>query len=261
MAERIGLALIGGSGFYQPGMLDRVCHAEVETPYGKVALLTGEANGKRVAFLARHGATHSLLPHQLNYRANLWALKSLGVQRILATTAVGSLQPELGPGSLVAIDQFLDFTKQRPLTFFEEGEVRRAHIDMTEPYCPMLREELQKAAVKCGMRLREGGCYVCTEGPRYETAAEIRMFRRLGGDLVGMTGVPEVVLARELGICYANLSIVTNFAAGINPQPLNHGEVVQVMNENREKLRTLILDCLLTAREDFVCSCRGSKES
>lgn len=258
--EQISLALIGGSGFYQPGMLAETRTQELETPYGKTSVIIGRLNDKLIAFLARHGAGHSLLPHQLNYRANLWGLKELGIKRILATTAVGSLQPDLGPGSLVIIDQFLDFTKNRPLTFFENNDVHRAHVDVTEPYCSYLRAELKAAAQRRNIPVRFGGCYVCAEGPRYETAAEIRMYRMLGGDVVGMTGVPEVVLARELGICYANISIITNFAAGINQQPLTHKEVVEVMNENQAKLRTLIMDCFTAEDEKFECNCCGRSE-
>jgi 5'-methylthioadenosine phosphorylase len=238
--ERVRLALIGGSGFYEPDLFAASHELTVDTPYGPVKLTIGDRDGVKLAFLARHGKEHSSLPHQVNYQANIWGLNLLGVQRIIATTAVGSLNEQLVPGSLVLIDQFLDFTKQRPLTFFTDGEVHRAHIDVTEPYCPEIRNSLRTAATKLGLAIFNGGCYVCTEGPRYETAAEIRAFKRLGGDVVGMTGIPEVVLARELGICYANVSIVTNWAAGIGPQKLTHTEVTAVMRENLAQLRRLI---------------------
>ncbi|HBF35937.1 MAG TPA: S-methyl-5'-thioinosine phosphorylase, partial [Firmicutes bacterium] len=217
--------MIGGSGFYRPDLLSNIREEKVETPYGEIQPLIGKLGKLEVAFLPRHGQDHSVLPHQINYRANLWGLHSLGVKRIIATTAVGSLSPELAPGTMVIVDQFLDFTKQRPLTFWESGDVQKAHIDMTDPYCPAMRMELSKAAAKLNMPVQIGGCYVCFEGPRYETAAEIKMFRMLGGTVVGMTGIPETVLARELGICYANLSIVTNWAAGISVAPLSHAEV------------------------------------
>ncbi|HOP75521.1 MAG TPA: S-methyl-5'-thioadenosine phosphorylase [Bacillota bacterium] len=251
----IKLALIGGSGFYRPGMLADTEDKIIETPYGKAAVVIGTLADRKVAFLARHGKGHSLLPHQLNYRANIWALKSLGVKRVLATTAVGSMQPKFPPGSLVIIDQFLDFTKQRPLTFFEDGDVHRAHVDVTHPYCGGLRDELVKAAAKHQIPIHAGGCYVCAEGPRYETLAEIKAYQMLGGDVVGMTGVPEVVLARELGLCYANISIVTNWAAGISPQALSHAEVVEIMAENQEKLRQLITECLASAAVECSVNC------
>ncbi len=254
--SKVEMAIIGGSGFYQPGMLTDVREELVETPYGEIRPLIGKNQKLEVAFLPRHGKDHSVLPHQVNYRANIWGLKELGVKRIIATTAVGSLKPELAPGAMVIVDQFLDFTKQRPLTFFEQGDVQKAHIDVTEPYCPALRGFLGQAASKINLPVQIGGCYVCAEGPRYETAAEIRMFRMLGGTVVGMTGVPEVVLARELGICYANISTITNWAAGITVTPLKHAEVVQIMSLNQEKLRELITTFLLDITDEVKCSCR-----
>ncbi len=257
ITEIINLGIIGGSGFYEPGMLSGVSEKKVRTPYGIIKPLIGKLhNGMTVAFLARHGRDHSILPHQVNYRANLSGLQSLGVKRIIATTAVGSLDQSLPPGTLVIIDQFLDFTKQRPLTFFEQGEVHKAHIDITEPYCPDLRKLLQSAALQCKIDVRAGGCYVCAEGPRYETAAEVRMFQMLGGTVIGMTGVPEVVLARELGICYANISAVTNWAAGIAKTSLRHDDVVRIMDHNQAKIRQLITECLIGAMDQINCHCR-----
>jgi 5'-methylthioadenosine phosphorylase len=235
---KLEVAVIGGSGFYQPEMFTGVREERIDTPYGAIDLIIAKLHGTELAFLPRHGKEHSLLPHQLNYRANLWGLKSFGIRRVIATTAVGGVNPEFAPGSLALIDQFIDFTKQRPLTFFESGEVQRAHIDMTEPYCPEIRNSLKRTADRLGIKIFNGGCYVCTEGPRYETPAEIRAFKILGGDVAGMTTVPEVVLARELGLCYANISIITNWAAGIGGK-LSHSEVVAVMGENQETLRRL----------------------
>jgi 5'-methylthioadenosine phosphorylase len=255
-APEVNLGIIGGSGFYEPGMLSDIFEKEVATPYGTIRPLIGKlANGLEVAFLARHGREHAVLPHQINYRANLWGLKALGVKRLIATTAVGSLDESLSPGMLVIVDQFMDFTKQRPLTFYENGDIHKAHIDVTEPYCRDLRELLHQTAVKCNIQVRVGGCYVCSEGPRYETKAEVRMFQALGGTVAGMTGVPEVVLARELGICYATISAITNFAAGISKAALKHSEVVQIMAENQAKIRQLIAGSLLVALERFDCSC------
>jgi 5'-methylthioadenosine phosphorylase len=256
--NELNYGIIGGSGFYRPDLLSDIREVKVDTPYGEIKPLIGRLGDLEVAFLPRHGQDHSVLPHKINYQANLWGLHSLGVKRILATTAVGSLTSELTPGMMVIVDQFLDFTKQRPLTFFEQGDVQKAHIDMTEPYCPAMRAELSKAAAKLNIPVQIGGCYVCAEGPRYETAAEIRMFRMVGGTVVGMTGIPETVLARELGMCYANLSIVTNWAAGIAVSPLNHAEVVQVMALNQGKLRELITHYLVEVEEDhqIECICR-----
>jgi 5'-methylthioadenosine phosphorylase len=253
--NQIKLAVIGGSGFYQPGFLTGVEETALKTGYGPVNMLIGKLGDALVAFIARHGQDHEALPHQINYRANLAALKSIGITRIIATTAVGSLRRPLSPSSLVIVDQFLDFTKQRTLTFYEKGDPQMAHQDLTYPYCEGLREVLQQAGVLCGYQTTDRGCYVCTEGPRYETAAEIKMFQMLGGDVVGMTGVPEVVLARELGLCYANVSVVTNWAAGISPRPLSHEEVIQTMDENQERLRQLIAKALLLITAEFSCNC------
>jgi 5'-methylthioadenosine phosphorylase len=253
---KVELAVIGGSGFYEPDLFTDTREATVATPYGPVNLTIGKLNGTELAFLPRHGKQHSVLPHQLNYQANIWGLKTLGVQRIIATNAVGSMNERFAPGSLVLIDQFLDFTKQRPLTFFEDGEVHRAHIDVTEPYCPEIRNSLKAAATKLGITVFEGGCYVCTEGPRYETPAEIRAFKLLGGDVAGMTGVPEVVLARELGICYANISIITNWAAGIGQHQLSHTEVTTMMQKHLAPLRQLIAAGLARLPVELGCGCR-----
>jgi 5'-methylthioadenosine phosphorylase len=256
---RVEVAVIGGSGFYEPGLFSDFREEAVLTPYGPVKLTVGKWEGIALAFLPRHGKEHTVLPHQLNYRANLWGLHSLGVRRIIATTAVGSLNERFVPGSLVLIDQFLDFTKQRPLTFYEKGEVHRAHIDVTEPYCPVLRETLKTAAAQLGIAVFDGGCYVCTEGPRYETPAEIRAFKLLGGDVAGMTGVPEVVLARELGICYANISIITNWAAGLGPHKLSHAEVTAVMGEHLVQLRRLIAAALAKVPAQSGCECNPNR--
>jgi 5'-methylthioadenosine phosphorylase len=212
----------------------------VETPYGSVEPVVGKLSNLEVVFMSRHGQNHATPPHLVNYRANIWALRDLGVQKILATAAVGSLSPDFRVGELVLLDQFLDFTKNRSQTFYEGGQQGVLHVDMTEPYCPALRQIILKASEHLGLQVKNGACYVCTEGPRFETPAEIRMFRRLGGDLVGMTSVPEVVLARELGICYASIGMVTNKAAGIATHPLTHAEVMESMKELGGKVAQLI---------------------
>lgn len=248
--------IIGGTGVYSPEMLDNLQEETVGTPYGEVKVTIGTYAGKEVAFIPRHGADHSVPPHLINYRANIKALQAVGVTKIVATAAVGSLNPAMAPGSLVLVDQFLDFTKNRPQTFYEGGPQGVVHIDLTEPYCPELREVLRSAAAASRIELPEGATYVCTEGPRFETPAEIRMYSRLGGDLVGMTGVPEVVLAREAEICYATVAMVTNFAAGISPAPLTHSEVVEAMRNNTDTLRRLIMQTLKIATPERTCSCQ-----
>lgn len=248
-------AIIGGSGLYDPDMLEHVREVDVETRFGGVQVLIGERNGEEIGFLPRHGRNHSVPPHLINYRANLLALKKFGVERILATAAVGSLNRKMAPGDCVIPDQFLDYTKSRPVTFYEGGPLGVVHVDYTEPYCSEVRKAILQAGRAAGIGTHDGGVYVCTEGPRFETPAEIRMFATLGGDLVGMTTVPEVIFARELGICYGTVAMVTNFAAGISEQPLTHQEVLDIMAENTGKLREIILKTLDKLPEKPACMC------
>ena len=212
----------------------------METPYGSVEPVVGKLANRELVFMSRHGRDHATPPHLVNYRANIWALRELGVQKIIATAAVGSLSSNFRLGELVLLDQFLDFTKSRPQTFYEGGEQGVLHVDMTEPYCSAVRQVIIDASEHLGFAVKNGACYVCTEGPRFETPAEIRMFQRLGAELVGMTSVPEVVLARELGMCYASIGMVTNEAAGIATHPLTHAEVMESMKELGEKVAQLI---------------------
>ena len=212
----------------------------METPYGTVEPTTGKLANRELVFMSRHGRDHAVPPHLVNYRANIWALRKLGVRKILATAAVGSLCSDFHLGELVLLDQFLDFTKSRPQTFYEGGKQGVLHVDMTEPYCSAVRRVIMDASEQLGFAVKNGASYVCTEGPRFETPAEIRMFQRLGADLVGMTSVPEVVLARELGMCYASIGMVTNEAAGIATHPLTHSEVMESMKELGVKVAQLI---------------------
>ncbi len=255
------IAFIGGTGFYDAPFLDDPKELLVGTRYGEVRLLGGYKSDKEIYFLSRHGVGHSVPPHLVNYRANIAALKELGVQAIFATTAVGSLTEEMEPGHLVILDQFLDFTKSRPGTFFQGEGFPVVHTDMSDPYCSFLRREVIVAAERLGLAFHCSGCYVCTEGPRFESAGEIRMYSKLGGQVVGMTGVPEVVLAREAGICYAGVSLVTNYAAGISPHPLSHEEVVEMMKKNGEQFLTLLMTTLQTLPPRWNCSCEKRPEA
>lgn len=248
-------AVIGGSGVYDLELLDQVSTHTVQTPYGDVTFRHGKLHGEPVFFLARHGEDHSLPPHRVNYRANIYALAELGVKRVIATNAVGSLRERMMPGHFVLPDQFLDFTRARPATFFDRGD-RVVHVDVTEPYCPVLRRQLAEVARPLGLIVHEGATYVCTEGPRYETPAEIRMFAAMGGDLVGMTSVPEVVLAREAGLCYASVCLVTNYAAGIAGHPVSHEDILDVTRRQLESLQSLIMETIPRAGVDSDCVCR-----
>lgn len=252
------IAIIGGTGVYDPKILDATEALAVTTPYGEVAAVAGQYEGRAVVFLNRHGASHAVPPHRVNYRAIVWSLRELGVERVLATAAVGSLNQQMAPGHFVLPDQFLEFTKARLTTFFDGGERGVVHTDMTEPYCPTLRRLLAKTAVDLGLTCHNGATYVTTEGPRFETPAEIRMFQQWGGDLVGMTSFPEVALARELGLCYATVAMVTNFAAGISATPLTHEEVLTTMAAHSANLKKLLLAVLPRLEDDKTCQCRAA---
>lgn len=250
------LAIIGGTGVYDPSILKNITRIDMDTPYGPISCQTGLLADRQIVFIPRHGSKHSIPPHLINYRANIWALKKLGVRRILATTAVGSLNPAMKPGDFVLADQFLDFTKSRAATFYEGGERGVVHVDMTYPYCAELRREISKIASELHLSAHAAGCYVCTEGPRFETPAEINAYARLGGDVVGMTGVPEAVLAREAEMCYVTVSMVTNFAAGISEDCLTHQEVLDTMRLNSDNIRRLIARTLEITNPGIDCSCQ-----
>ncbi|HEX7157212.1 MAG TPA: S-methyl-5'-thioinosine phosphorylase [Burkholderiaceae bacterium] len=209
-------AIIGGSGLAKLSALDAPRRQVMRTPYGEPsgALTFGTLAGQEVVFLARHGYGHTIAPHEINYRANIWALRELQVEGVFAVAAVGGIRPDLGPRTLVVPDQIIDYTHSRKSTFFEGGQSGVTHIDFTEPYSAALRARLLAAARACGEALADGGVYACTQGPRLETAAEIERLARDGADAVGMTGMPEAALAREAGLEYAALAVVVNHAAG-----------------------------------------------
>ncbi|NCD08188.1 MAG: S-methyl-5'-thioadenosine phosphorylase [Negativicutes bacterium] len=249
------IAIIGGTGIYDPEALEGLKNILITTPYGQVSCNTGLMYGNKITFITRHGLGHKTPPHKVNYRANIWALKSLGVEEIFATTAVGSLNMEMKAGHFVICDQILDFTKCRINTFYDTPERGVAHVDFSYPYCPVLRDKVAACLKNTDIIFHCGGTYVCAEGPRFETAAEIKMFKILGGDIVGMTNVPESVLAREAEICYVNVSIVTNMAAGISPTPLSHNEVVEAMGKSVKNMNTLIDSFIKNNEPPIVNSC------
>ncbi len=212
----IDLALIGGTGLYRfPGLDDAERHV-LDTPYGtpSAAIVTGDFRGHRLAFLARHGESHGIPPHRVNYRANVWALHQLGARRVVGINAVGGIRADMGPRVVVVPDQVIDYTHGRYTSFCDAEGAEVRHIDFSEPYSSVLRRAILDAARRAGIAVVDGGCYGATQGPRLETRAEIARVRRDGCDLVGMTGMPEAALARELGLDYACLALVANWAAG-----------------------------------------------
>jgi 5'-methylthioadenosine phosphorylase len=210
------LAIIGGSGLTQLGNLDVTLRKAVRTPYGEPsgALTFGRLRGREVMFLARHGYGHTIPPHEVNYRANLWALREEGATEIVSVASVGGIRADLGPGTLIVPHQIIDYTTGRAATFFEGGDMPVTHVDFTFPYTEALRRRIIAAAAACGETVLDGAVYAATQGPRLETAAEIDRFERDGADIVGMTGMPEAVLARELDLPYAAIAVVVNHAAG-----------------------------------------------
>ncbi len=245
--ERV--AIIGGTGVSDlPGLITE--RQVVDTPYGPVAVLVAQTERYPVVFLNRHGLNREHPPHRINYRGNLAALRMLGVTRVLATYAVGSINRALPPGSLIVIDDYLDFTSGRSATFFDGGDTGHAYTEMSTPCCPALRARLLALATQADLPLHPSGVYVCTNGPRFETPAEIRMYAQLGADVVGMTGMPEVTLARELGIHYAAVAYSINWAAGIEDQ-------IQIVRDGiPELLRRLLRLMLETVQADDLSPCR-----
>lgn len=239
------IAIIGGTGV---GAFPFDATPEsiiVSTHYGDAYATLGNLQGKPVAFLARHGAGHKLPPHKINYRANIAALVKLGVRAVFATTAVGGMHLDLKPGDFVLLNDFIDFTRDRDnKTFFDgEGGVV-VHTDFTRPYSDELRGVIIDAAKKLGIALRPTGTYLAGDGPRYESPAEVRLFAQWGADVAGMTGVPETTLAREAGLHYAGLSLVTNPGAGLSDTPLTHEEVEVAMREASPRLRELLIEAI-----------------
>jgi 5'-methylthioadenosine phosphorylase len=250
------VGIFGGSGFYS--FLEEVEEVELETPYGKPSapFVIGELEGVRVAFLPRHGRNHELPPHAIPYRANVWGMKDLGVRRIIGPNASGALKAELQLGEFVVCDQFVDRTSGRKDTFYDGPET--THVSAADPYCPELRALLVETARGLGIPVRDGGTVVTIQGPRFSTRAESRWFQGAGWDVINMTAYPEGYLARELELCYANISMVTDHDVGVEgTAPVSHEAVVEVFNANNERLRELLFAVVPKIEppgDDHLCS-------
>lgn len=248
------IAVIGGTGVYDSKLMRDAEAMRLRTPFGEPSdeILVGKFSGRKIAFLNRHGKGHSIPPHSVNSRANIWALKQLGVRRIIGAGAVGSLDEKFKPGDIVIIDQFVDFTKSRKSTFFDKGKVY--HISTADPFCPELRKFLVYSGLKMKIKLQEGGTYVCIEGPRFSTRAESAMFKRLG-HVIGMTLVPEVVLAREMGICYGSIATVTDYDVWAD-KPVTMDEIKETMKKNSEKVQKILTEVIPRIPQVRECDCR-----
>ncbi len=248
------IGVIGGSGLY--ALLDGAAEHEVSTPYGAPSdpITVAQVGDRRVAFLPRHGRDHRYPPHKIPYRANLWALRSLGVRQIVAPCAVGGLLPELGPGTFVVPDQLIDRTSGRAQTYYDTGAI---HVNFADPYCPHGRAAVLAAAEPVSPV--DGGTMVVVEGPRFSTRAESRWFTSVGGTVVNMTGHPEAVLARELGLCYTSIALVTDLDAGVEgDQGVTQEEVFRVFADNTERLRGVLLDAVTRLPAERTCPCASA---
>ncbi len=261
MANSADIGIIGGTGVYDPGLFSDKREVKVHTPYGEPSdtLTIGEYSGVKVAFIPRHGRGHRIPPHKINNRANIWALKELGVSRIIAPSAVGSLQEAYKPGDIAIPDQFIDFTKKREYTFYDGGQV--CHISMADPFCPELRDIVVDRIKKMNFPLHSKATYVCIEGPRFSTRAESKFFRDvMKAEVIGMTIVPEVSLAREAEICYLSIATVTDYDVWAD-HPVTSAEIIETLAKNVEKTKKVIADLVpAIPRERTKCMCGKALE-
>ncbi len=253
---RADIAVIGGSGLYEMEGLERVREARVSTPFGRPsdAVILGTVAGQRVAFLSRHGRGHRINPSMINYRANIYALKSLGVTRIVSVSAVGSMKEHIHPGHLAIPDEFIDRTTKRVQTFFDHGLV--AHVAFADPICPVLAGQLAEAARAIGVTFHAGGTYLCIEGPQFSTRAESWLYRQWGVDMIGMTNATEAKLAREAEICYATLALVTDYDCWHeSEEPVSVEAVLSLMHANVVKAKRLLRHLMQRSLQPGTCAC------
>lgn len=230
----------------------------VATRFGSAEVVQTRIGDRDVIFVPRHGPTHSTPPAQINYRAQIAALRKMGVEAVIGVCAVGSLRTDLAAGALAVLGDFIDLTKRRQDTFFDASGESVVHTDFSQPYCPVISEVLVNACSLVGASCESGAVYVGVEGPRYDTPAEIRLYASWGGDVIGMTNLPEAVLAREAGLCYGAIAVVTNLAAGLSPTPLNHDEVRSVVAAASDTLKRILLQAVASVPERRNCSCRDN---
>ncbi len=257
MTKPISMGVIGGSGLYAIDELKSVKEVRVKTPYGAPsdALITGTLNGAPIVFLPRHGRGHRISPSEVNFRANIFALKSLGVEQIISVSACGSLKEELQPRDMVFPDQLFDRTKSRASTFFEKGIV--AHVGVANPYCPELSSRLHRFAEHLGFRAHPGGTYVCIEGPQFSTKAESKVYRSMGFSVIGMTNSPEAKLAREAEMCYAAVALVTDYDVW-HEEPVTVEMVIGNLNANSANVKQLLISAVAHLARERKCECASA---
>jgi 5'-methylthioadenosine phosphorylase len=252
--ERADIGVFGGTGFYS--LLENPHEVTVETPYGAPSdkLAIGEVAGKRVAFLPRHGKNHQYPPHVINFRANLWAMQELGVTRIIGPTACGSLKTDVKPGDMVVADQVVDRTTGRKDTFYD-GPIT-THVSFSDPYCPQLRPIAISALRSGGITTHETGTIVVIQGPRFSTRSESKWFQQAGWEVINMTQYPECYLARELQICYVNISLITDYDVGLpGHEPVSHEHVMKIFASNNERVKAAILKIIESIPAERTCGC------
>ncbi len=254
LADSAEIGVIGGTGVYDPEVIEDAREVKVYTPYGAPSDLVtlGTYKGRSIAFIPRHGRGHQIPPHRINARANIWAMKQLGVDRIVASSAVGSLREDYSPGDFVITDQFIDRTKARPDTFYDGGQI--CHISSADPVCPQLHDYFVDHAGRLGVTVHPTGTYVCVNGPRFSTRAESRLFRQWGADIIGMTLYPECVLAREAEICYVSVAMVTDYDVWAE-KPVSTQEILETLRVNSANFKSLIMEALPGIPTERECGC------
>jgi len=257
MKNKADIAIIGGTGVYDPELIENAERVKVYTPYGSPSstITIGDYEGLKIAFLPRHGDGHVIPPHMIPYRANIWALKELGVKRIVASSAVGSLRMDYEPGDFVLTNQFIDRTKTRKDTFYEGGTI--AHVSSADPVCPQLHDFFGNHADKLGLTCHKEGTYVCIQGPRFSSRAESKLFRQWGCDIIGMTMYPEIILAREAEICYVSVAMVTDYDVWAD-KPVTAAEVIETMEGNSANFKKLIMSALPEIPKEMTCDCANA---
>ncbi|MGI0073972.1 MAG: S-methyl-5'-thioadenosine phosphorylase [Nitrosotalea sp.] len=260
MTEQAEIGIFGGTGIYDPGLLSESKEITIETPFGKTSdsITVGIYKGRKVAFMPRHGKKHTIPPHLINFRANIWAFKEMGIKRIIAPSAVGSLKENLKPGDFVIPSQFIDFTKSRKYTLFEQGKV--IHISVADPFCTELQNAVYDSAKKINLHLHRDATYVCIEGPRFSTRAESKFYKDvIGADIIGMTLVPECQLAREAQMCYVSISTVTDYDVW-STKPVTAKEVLETLSKNVQITKNMLSTLFDFIPEKRDCSCAKALE-